>query len=115
MKKIIFYMLAGIVTLASCEKNTFRATERSWVERKGLVKIRMFSMTTASVPQLLYNDGERICSAFAAPFPYPGGGYNTSGGTGGDYFAVNPGSNKFEFWTTNPGTSNIISKIFETT
>ena len=73
MKKTIFYMLAGIVTLAACEKNTFQATERTSSDGKALVKIGMFSMPITATPQLVYDNGVRISSAFSAPYPYPGG------------------------------------------
>ncbi|MDB5202813.1 MAG: hypothetical protein JWQ27_2222 [Ferruginibacter sp.] len=115
MKKISLILLVAAVALASCTKNTFEATERSGIEGKTLVKIGMFSMTTVLGNQLIYNNGERISGVFASPYPYPGGGYNTGGGTGGDYFALTPGVNKFEFYSTNTGTANLISKIFETT
>lgn len=114
MKKSNFYILAIIILLGSCEKNTFRATERTGIEGKSLLKVGLFTMNTVPVSQLIYLNGARSSSLIASPYPYPGGGFNTGGGSGGDYFSLNPGVNTIELYTTNPGTANTISKIFET-
>ncbi len=108
-------MLGAIIVLAACEKNTYKTTLRDYPDGKALVKIGLFTMDSIPKTQLVYNNGERISSPFASPYPYPGGGYNTGGGTGGDYFTLTPGPNKFEFYTTNVGTYNLVSKLFETT
>lgn len=115
MKKYYVYLFALLLMTAACEKNEYQITDRQGVEGKSLVKLGMFNMTAVSTNLLIYNNGERISGAIAAPYPYPGGGYNTGGSSNGDYFAMNPGANKFEFYTTNPGTANIITKVFETT
>ncbi|MEO7264012.1 MAG: DUF4397 domain-containing protein [Ferruginibacter sp.] len=115
MKKYIFYMLAAVFALAACEKNTFKTTEHTYPDGFALLKVGLFTMDSIAKTQLVYNNGVRISSPFASPYPYPGGGYNTGGGTGGDYFKLNAGVNKFEFYTTNQGTYNLVSKLFETT
>ena len=115
MKKNALYFFASLLLLAGCEKNTYNITDRQGVEGKSLVKIGLFSMTTVATNVLIHNNGVRISGVLAAPYPYPGGGFNTGGNSNGDYFAVNPGSNKFELFTTNPGTANTIAKVFETT
>lgn len=110
----IKYLLLCAIVLAACKKNTFKATEREGVETKALVKIGLFNMYTLATPVLIYNNGERISSAITSPYPFPGGGFNTGGNSNGDYFAVTPGDNKFELYTTNTGTTNLISKLLET-
>ncbi|RZK45642.1 MAG: hypothetical protein EOO94_04030 [Pedobacter sp.] len=115
MKQKYLYLFALVALLAACEKNTYNITDRQGVNGKTQVKIGLFNMTSVATNLLIYNNGERISGAIAAPYPFPGGGFNTGGNSNGDYFALNAGVNKFEFYTTNPGTANIISKFFETT
>ncbi len=115
MKKNYLYFFASLLLLAGCEKNTFNITDRQGIEGKSMVKIGLFSMTPVAQNVLIYNNGVRISGVLAAPYPYPGGGFNTGGNSNGDYFAATPGPNKFELYTTNPGTANIITKVFETT
>ena len=113
--KINYLILLSIIILAGgCKKNSFNVTERQGVETKALVKIGLFNMYTVATPVLIYNNGERISSAITSPYPFPGGGFNTGGNSNGDYFAVNPGDNKFEIFTTNTGTINLITKLLET-
>lgn len=115
MKKYCLYFFAAVLMLTSCKKNSFNVTDRNGVEGKALVKLGIFNMTIASTNILIFNNGQRISGVLAAPYPYPGGGFNTGGSSNGDYFAATPGANNYQYWTTNPGTGNIISKFFETT
>lgn len=114
MKRNCLFLFACILSICACEKNSFNITERLGVDGKALVKIGLFNMTSASTNLLIFNNGERISGPVASPYPYPGGGFNTGGNSNGDYFAVKPGANKFELFTTNPGTANVIAKFFET-
>lgn len=103
-----------MIFLSSCKKNGYSITDRSDIEGKSLVKLGLFSMRPVATNILIYNNGERISAPIAAPYPYPGGGFNTGGNSNGDYFALEPGENKFELFTTNTGTANLIAKLFET-
>jgi hypothetical protein len=118
MKKFGLYISAGMLLLSACKKNTFGTTKQESTENKALVKLALFNAPTVAPTLLVYNNGERISGALPLTpngYPFPGGGFNTAGSSNGDYLALNPGSNKFEFYTTNPGTANIITKFFETT
>ena len=115
MKRNYLYLFAILILFGACKKNSFKVTDKEPVDGTALVKIGLFNMTAAALPLLIYNNGERISGAITSPYPYPGGGFNTGGSSNGDYFALKPGANKFELYTTNAGTSNIISKFFETT
>ena len=116
MKNNFLYGFAIVLLLGSCDKNTFRVADRTGVEGKALVKIGVFNMTIAARNVLIYNNGNLVSGPIAAPYPYPGGGLNANGPTAtGDYFAVDPGPNKYEMYTFNPGTSNTIAKVLETT
>lgn len=116
MKNNYLYFFAIIVFLGACEKNTFRVADRTGVEGKALIKIGLFNMTPAARSVLIFNNGVLVSGPVAAPYPYPGSGLNTNGSTAtGDYFAAEPGENKYEMFTFHPGTSNVISKVMETT
>lgn len=116
MKRTYLYLFAVVALLAACKKNNFKITDQQSVAGKALVKLGLFNMTIASTNLLIFDNGTRISGPVAAPWPYPGGGFNTSGsGSYGDYFAVEPGDHKFELYTTNPGTFNVTGKFFETT
>ena len=114
--KFIYLFMVLLIMVAACKKNTFNVTDPQSVDGKALVKIGLFNMTTTSTPLLIFANGQRISGALSSPNAFPGGGFNApSQVSNGDYFAVAPGDNKLEFYTTNFGTANIISKIFETT
>lgn len=118
MKKFSLLILAAVIVLAACKKNIFNTTQQEGVENKSLVKLALFNAPVVAPTFLVYNNGERISGPLLLSpngYPFPGGGFNTAGNSNGDYLALNPGSNKFELWTTNPGTADIISKFFETT
>lgn len=115
MKRYHLYLFIPLLILAACTKNSYNITDRLGVEGKALVKIGLFNMTAVATNLLIYSNGIKISGPIASPYPYPGGGFNTTGSSNGDYFALNPGDNKFELFTTNTGTANIISKFFETT
>ncbi len=116
MKNNYLYLFAIILVLGSCEKNTYRVSDRTGIEGKALIKVGLFNMTQTARSLLIYNNGVLVSGPVTPPYPYPGSGLNTNGSTAtGDYFAVNPGANKYEAFTFNPGTSNTISKVLETT
>ena len=116
MKNIFLYLVTAVLLLSACEKNTYRVADRSGIEGKARVKIAVFSMYSPAKTILIYNNGTLVSGPVAIPYPYPGAGLNTGGPTAtGEYFVVAPGENKWEMFTFNPGTSNTISKILETT
>lgn len=118
MKKNNLLILAVLIFLAACTKNTFNTTEKTDPVGMALVKLALFNAPVVAPTYLTYDNGVRISGPLLLSpngYPFPGGGFNTAGSSNGDYLALNAGSNKFEFFTTNAGTANIISKAFETT
>lgn len=115
MKKLIFFpILILIVAAVGCEKNEFFVTERTSPEGNALVKVGYFSATNVLPNVQVYANGDRVSNPIAYPFPYPGGGQNTNGSNNADYLVIPPGSNKFEIFIPNTGTSIPMSKLFET-
>ena len=115
MRKINVLILAVLMVLTGCEKNSFTTLDRQDIEGKALVKLVIVSTPAVAPTILVYDNGERISGALLLPFGYPGGGFGINGSTNGDYLALSPGTHKFETYTTNAGTANIISKLLETT
>jgi hypothetical protein len=114
-RNYLYLILIFAVVFAACKKNTFFITDKQPVDGKALVKVGIFNMTTVATPLLIYNNDVKISGAITSPYPFPGGGFNTGGNSNGDYFAVDPGANKFTLYTVNQGTLNLVSKFFETT
>jgi hypothetical protein len=114
MKKNYLYLFALLLILAACKKNTYNITDREGMEGKAMVKVGIFNMTASPSNLLIYVNGERLSSAILPPYPYPGSGLNTNGPTAtSDYLALTPGTNKLQYFTTNPGTINTISEFFK--
>jgi hypothetical protein len=115
MKNILLFLTLIVFSLAACKKNTFRVTDRTSPDGKALVKIAYFSATNTLPNVQLYLNGIRQTPPIAYPYPYPGGGQNTNGSNNADFLQADPGSNKFEVFVPNTGTSVPSSKLFEST
>jgi hypothetical protein len=95
MKRVLLiFSLACLVStgFVSCEKEVNRkAAETNVSGDKALLKINYVSQyTTNPSVQLKLND-VRVSNLLTARTPFPGGGYNTGGGSTNDYLAVTPG------------------------
>ena len=118
MKVLFKYTLAvGVIllTMYSCEKNTFAVSERTKPSGVALVKIGYFSATNVNTPVLGYINNVRVTNVLAQPISFPGGGLNMGGSSNADYLQVSPGSNIFDFYVPVPGTAVPTSKYFSTT
>ena len=115
MKKINLLILFVLVALLGCKKNGLYTTEQLGIEGRALTKLVIASTPAVAPTVLVYDNGERISGALLLPYGYPGGGFGINGSTNGDYLSLDPGSHKFEMYTTNAGTANLISKILEAT
>lgn len=111
----------GLIAFASCEKNTFGATDRSTPTGVAFVKIAYFSAYTAPYNVQVSFNGERltnVLSMSASPYAtsFPGSGMNMTGSTAtSDYLALTPGPNKTELISYLAGTGNPLFKVYETT
>jgi uncharacterized protein DUF4397 len=117
--KILFKytLVVGVVllTLYSCEKNTFAVSERTTPTGVALVKIGYFSATNVNTQVLGYINNVRVTNVLAQPISFPGGGLNMGGSSNADYLQVTPGSTVFDFYVPVAGTAVPTSKYFSTT
>ncbi|HMK05624.1 MAG TPA: DUF4397 domain-containing protein [Ferruginibacter sp.] len=97
----------------SCKKNTYFVTERVSNEGSAQVKIGYFSAYTVLPNTILYINDQPVSNTLTAPFPFPGGGFNTNGLSNGDYLWVTPGATKVQGYTPVPATGNLMTKLFE--
>ena len=95
MKKIISItpiLLFMALLFISCKKNEIKYVDTEPVEDKALLKFNYVSGYAANpVVQLSINNA-RVSNVITSRTPFPGGGYNTGGGSQPDYLAVNPGN-----------------------
>ena len=116
MKQNIFHSLlifAAALCLFSCEKNTYKLTERISNEGAAQVKLGYFSAYAVLPSTILYVNDKPVSNTLTAPVSFPGGGFNMIGLGNGDYLLVTPGTTKIQGFTPIPGTGNIGTKLFE--
>jgi hypothetical protein len=97
MKKISIISLLAIVLLFGCTKNEIKYGEFELVDNtQSFLKINFASAYNANPSVQLTINGTRVSNLITARTPFPGGGYNTGGGSTPDYLAVKPGSLSFK-------------------
>jgi hypothetical protein len=95
MKKIISIsvLLFSIAVITGCDKETGVIAETQPVTSdQALLKINYVSNYAANPGVQLKLNGIRVSDLITARTPFPGGGYNTGGGSTNDYLAVTPGN-----------------------
>lgn len=94
MKKILSIntvLLFGIL-LGGCKKNEINYGETEAVNDKALLKFNYVSGYARNPSVQLSINGKRVSNLITARTPFPGGGYNTGGGSQPDYLSVTPGN-----------------------
>lgn len=117
MKRLLSITVIAVVVVTainSCKKNSFSITERTQPEGKALVKIGLFNAYNTTSNIRISINGTFVSNELVHPTAFPGGGLNMLGLSNADYLQVDPGNNKFEFFTMNTGTPVSASKLFET-
>ena len=118
MKKIfIMFSVAGTLGLAlmSCEKEYERiAVETNVGSDKALLKVNFVSQYTGNPSVQIKLNDVRISNLITARTPFPGGGFNTGGGSTNDYLAVNPGQSTLKISIPNKGTETDSVVLFNT-
>lgn len=95
MKKIltISTLLLSLGIFTGCDKETdVIAKFETPSSGQALLKINYVSPYTANPSVQLKLNDTRVSNLITARTPFPGGGYNTGGGSANDYLAVNPGA-----------------------
>lgn len=119
MKKVnvLFYIGFFIILLSivSCKKEAKKIADFSFVPgSQALLKINyVSSYATNPGVQLTLND-IRVSNVITARTPFPGGGYNTGGGSTPDYLSVNPGNIKVAVSIPKKGTNTDSLPLYTT-
>jgi hypothetical protein len=118
MKRLSFlFLLIAIVLMSSCEKNSFRTTERTFpAADAALVKVAFLSATNTAFNVILYLDDVRMSYPLGFNTPFPGGGIGGTGGSNNsDFMVVKAGDTKVSLKIPVSGTDVPASTYFETT
>jgi hypothetical protein len=104
-----------LVVGPGCEKNEIKYGEFEVVDANdALLKINFVSSYFTNPQINISMDGARISNPITARTPFPGGGYNTGGGSTADYLALAPGNHTLKIAVPFKGTGNDSLKLYET-
>jgi hypothetical protein len=95
MRKIlssIVILFSIAILFAGCKKNEINYGETEAITGKALLKINYVSGYAANPSVQLSINNTRVSNLITSRTPFPGGGFNTGGGSTPDYLAVNPGN-----------------------
>lgn len=110
--------LLATVMFMGCEKNKDNVfSEYDLVDQSTNAFIKVnYNVAFRSNPgvQLKIN-GIRVSGLLNTRYPFPGGGFNTLGGSTGDYFPVNPGNAEISLSIPKRGTLLDSVEIYKTT
>lgn len=119
MKKLSIFSIAALILFSmwGCEKKTdpiWNSTYSELTTGQAMLKINFVSQYASNPSfQIKVND-VRVSSNITARTPFPGGGFNTGGGSGPDYLSLNPGSSKISFSVPNKGANTDSISLFST-
>jgi hypothetical protein len=116
MKKIFLFSIlaSSIAMITGCDKETeITAPSENVNSSQAQLKINFVSAYTANPSVQLKLNDTRVSNLITARTPFPGGGYNTGGGSTGDYLAVNPGTVGLTIAIPNKNTSNDSVVLFK--
>ncbi len=115
--RISVLSILAIAVLSGCEKNTDNVfSEYDLVDQttNAFIKVN-YNVAFYNNPgvQLKIN-GTRVTGLLNTRYPFPGGGFNTLGGSTGDYFPVKPGSNEILLSIPKRGTLIDSVEVYKT-
>jgi hypothetical protein len=117
MKRIfIMFSLACTMALAlmSCEKEVKRvAAETNVGSDKARLKVNYVSAYNSNNPGIQVKlNSTRVSNVLAFRTPFPGGGFNTGGGSTNDYLEVTPGQTELKISVPNVGKETDSVTLF---
>ncbi len=110
-------LFSTVMLITACDKNEIKYGEFDVISPdKALLKINFVSSYQSNPTVYLALDGNRVSNPITSRTPFPGGGYNTGGGSTADYMVVNPGAHKFSVVIPQKGANIGVDsiKLFET-
>ncbi|MCH5717205.1 hypothetical protein [Niabella hibiscisoli] len=109
MKKTFIAVLLLATVFGACKQDlaeVMKSTYDTDISHFARLKINYTSVKRANPSFQIKINETKVSGLITARYPYPGGGFNTSGLSTGDYLAVPVGTNKIKFSIPNVGTSN---------
>lgn len=117
MKKYFFTTITSVVLVIQfgCNKNEIKYGDFDLISNNNANLKVNFTSAYASNPDIQFKiDGKRVSNAIKTRTPFPGGGYNTGGGSTPDYLAVKTGSIAFTASVPQKGTEIDSILLFST-
>jgi hypothetical protein len=118
MKKILVIkalILSSAFLYIGCKKNTINYGETQAVGAdQALLKFNFVSTYITNPSVVIKINGNRVSSPITARTPFPGGGYNTGGGSAPDYLVVNPGNLEVAVVVLKKGTDIDSLQLYKT-
>ena len=100
MKKLLIaipVLSTLLFSLTGCKKNEIKYGDFDVVDdSKALLKVNVASPYQTNPTMYIGLDGNRLSNPITSRTPFPGGGYNTGGGSTADYMALTPGKHAFK-------------------
>ena len=117
--KTILPIFAIVVVVAGCKKDSGENIFSDYDivdDSKAFIKVNYNVAFRANPLVQLKINGTRVSGTnIQTRYPFPGGGFNTLGGSTGDYLPVTPGSNEVSLSIPKRGTGIDSVEIFKTT
>lgn len=109
--------LAAVLLFNSCKKNSTTYIDYDYVDdSQARIKINYNVAFWNNPGAQIKINGVRVSAAnIQTRFPFPGGGFNTLGGSTGDYLPINAGNAEISLSIPKKGTSVDSIAIFKTT
>jgi Domain of unknown function (DUF4397) len=85
-----------LLSMAGCDKNEIKYGDFDRVSTdQALLKVNVVTPYASNPFLYIALDGNRLSSPMTSRTPFPGGGYNTGGGSTADYMVLAPGKHAF--------------------
>jgi hypothetical protein len=119
MKKILVRIFLPtfliFLTLLSCKKNEIKYGDFDVVTPdQALLKVNYVSGYSFNPGVVFKLNNENVSNPITFRTPFPGGGFNTGGGSTADYLALSPGNKEFGVMLPKKGTSIDSVSLFKT-
>jgi hypothetical protein len=118
MKKlsIIVSVFAGIIFLSGCKKEAEKIADFSFTpSSQALLKVNFVSNYAANPGVQISINKIRVSNLISARTPFPGGGFNTGGGSNPGYLEVTPGSVELSVAIPKKNTNTDSVTLFDKT
>lgn len=117
MKKyisIIGILVAGLVIMNACKKNTISVAPFDVANDKALFKLNYACPYAKMGAVQIKIDGIRVSNNITYNTPFPGGGLNTGGSNNADYMALAPGEHTVSLSVPFAGTNEDSVSLYST-